>query len=422
MNQEDKEKIIVCAVNSDIQLDGIELSITEFIYQDKDSDQWSQKQLHFQQFQYPEQLRRRIILTIQEYSKKSHEKFNDKLYNELEIEFGEFINTIFEQVQQQIESNSVTLFAFNTILIHLVENDIQKPKSAVFLSKFCQQIANKYNQRVICNFLAYDFYLKGNGGPFQIIGQAKLFEQQLDSLLNLSGFASFTQYKNKDDKETYSGDFICPAMFALNYASNWNKDILLQGFQDKTINEEFLKQLRNSDKFKYTTLSLGKLMELIDKQQLNPVVKVATLKQYIYQEIQQYLEKNKQQGKVFVGGNFSEELFKYLQQEIKQLELLKSQDYQQIDSIIIGFMALRKNKQLLNVFKGATKSTSDHCSGIIYIKTDKPITITKEPEIKKPPQVSKQQLDHSEDFDIFIQNSDEVQNIKVNQTKPQNKK
>lgn len=48
-------------------------------------------------------------------------------------------------------------------------------------------------------------------------------------------------------------------------------------------------------------------------------------------------------------------------------------------------MAVRKNKQLLNVFKGVTKATSDHCSGIIYIETDKPITILKQPEVKKPP-------------------------------------
>ncbi|CAK77884.1 unnamed protein product (macronuclear) [Paramecium tetraurelia] len=419
MNQEDKEKIVVCGVNSDIQLEGIELSIVDFFYSSK--DQWSMNEKYFKKFAYPEELRKKIITTIKEYSKKNQEKYDDKLYIELETEYGDFINQILKEVENEIRSNSVTLYAFNTLLIQLIENDGQKPKSAVFLSKFCQQIANQYKQRVICNFFAYDFYLKGNGGPFQIIGQAKLLEQQ-DALLNLSGFASYTQYKNKEEQDTYFGDFICPAMFALNYASNWKKEVQNQAFQDKQINEEFLKQLKSSDKFKYTILSLGNLMDLIDRQQTTPVVKVATLKQYICQEIQSYLSNIKQQGKVFVGGTFSEELFKYLQQEIKQIELQKSQDYEKIDSFIVGFMAVRKNKQLLNVFKGVTKATSDHCSGIIYIETDKPITILKQPEVKKPPQVQKQRLDHSEDFDIELQFSDQVQNIKSYQTKSQNKK
>ncbi|CAD8069944.1 unnamed protein product [Paramecium sonneborni] len=413
------EKIVVCAINSDIQLDGIELSIVQFTYLDQDTDQWSITNLFFQQFGYPEDLRKQIISTIKECSKKTQDKFDDKLINQLEIEYGEFISKILDQIEQQIQINSVNLFAFNTLLIQLIEIDAKKLKSAAFLNKFCQQFAIKYQIRVICNFFAYDFYLEGNGGPYQIIGQAKLFEQQ-NAMLNLSGFASFTHFLNKDDKETYQGDFICPAMFALNYASNWKKELLNQ---DTTIvDEEFLQQLQSSQKFKYTVYSMGKLMEFIDQQNINPALKVATLKQYISQEIQSYLESLNQQGKVYVGGNFSEELFKFLQQEIKQIEFLKSKDYQQIDSIITGFLAVRKNKLLLNVFKGVTKAISDHSSGIIYIQSEQPIILTREPEIQQVPQELKQSLDNSDDFELAIQNLDEVQNIKISQIKLQSKK
>ncbi|CAD8074477.1 unnamed protein product [Paramecium sonneborni] len=431
MNQDEKEKIVVCAVNSDMSLDGVELSILQFTYLDKDNDQWQINTLFFEKFGYTDDLRKKIISTIKEYSKTTQKKFDDTSANELEEDYGKFIEDLLLQLDEKIKSFSVNLYAFNTLLIQLIEFNEEKPKSAVFLSKFCQKIANnqQQQQRVICNFFAYDFYLKGKGGPYQIIGQAKLFQQQ-EAQINLSGFASFTHFKNKDDKDTYNGDFICAAMFALNYASQWKKDNLSKGIQDKKYDDEFLQKLLQM-KFNYSVQYMGNLMEIIDQSKLDTVTKVSTLKQYIFQQIQSYLNSINQQGIVYVAGNFSEDLFDVLKKEINKVQLQKSKDHQQIDSINTGFLAVRKNKQLLNIFKNVTKAKSDHSSGVIYIKTDKPITITKEPELKKPPQQpqpsqshqqSKQRLEHSEDFDLAIQIQDLRQDIKISQTKPISKK
>ncbi len=291
---------------------------------------------------------------------------SEKELQELDIEYGELLA---DKVTNFIKKNRISNLDFIASHGHTI---LHQPEKGITLQIGNGQIiANKTQQKVVCDFRTQDVKLGGQGAPLVPIGDDFLFHQY-DACLNLGGFANVS-FKEQHKRIAFD---ICPVNIVLNYYVS----TLGLEYDDKgkiaasgIIHAELLGEL-NSLRFYKTEppKSLGlewvqsTIFPLIDKKNLTIKDVLATFIEHVAIQIAASTKKCKN---VFItgGGAFNE----FLMQRMKHhssLEIIipNSQIVNYKEALIFAFLGLLRIDNQVNCLKSVTGASENHSSGEIF--------------------------------------------------------
>ncbi|MFN0730034.1 anhydro-N-acetylmuramic acid kinase [Polaribacter gochangensis] len=291
---------------------------------------------------------------------------SEKELQELDIEYGELLA---DKVTNFIKKNRILNLDFIASHGHTI---LHQPEKGITLQIGNGQIiANKTQQKVVCDFRTQDVKLGGQGAPLVPIGDDFLFHQY-DACLNLGGFANVS-FKAQHKRIAFD---ICPVNIVLNYYVS----TLGLEYDDKgkiaasgIIHTELLGEL-NSLRFYKTEppKSLGlewvqsTIFPLIDKKNLTIKDVLATFIEHVAIQIAASTKKCKN---IFItgGGAFNE----FLMQRMKHhssLEIIipNSQIVNYKEALIFAFLGLLRIDNQVNCLKSVTGASENHSSGEIF--------------------------------------------------------
>jgi len=291
---------------------------------------------------------------------------SEKELQELDIEYGELLA---DKVTNFIKKNRILNLDFIASHGHTI---LHQPEKGITLQIGNGQIiANKTQQKVVCDFRTQDVKLGGQGAPLVPIGDDFLFHQY-DACLNLGGFANVS-FKAQHKRIAFD---ICPVNIVLNYYVS----TLGLEYDDKgkiaasgIIHTELLGEL-NSLRFYKTEppKSLGlewvqsTIFPLIDKKNLTIKDVLATFIEHVAIQIAASTKKCKN---IFItgGGAFNE----FLMQRMKHhssLEIIipNSQIVNYKEALIFALLGLLRIDNQVNCLKSVTGACENHSSGEIF--------------------------------------------------------
>ncbi len=305
------------------------------------------------------------------WKKKLHDAFyfNDKKLKELNILYGSYLS---ELLNRFIGDNGIEKLDFIASHGHTIHHKPEKKYTLQIGDG--QTIANKTNQKVICNFRVQDVLLDGQGAPLVPIGDAFLFSKY-DYCLNLGGFANISFTKNKN-RLAYD---ICPVNIVLNhYVSKLglaydDKGVLARSGK---VHNSLLTELNNLDFYiSDNPKSLGYefvtnvVFPIINSYNLKIADVLHTFVEHISIQIANKINPNTT---VLVsgGGVFNSYLMERITDNCKATICIPNPtiiDYK--EAIIFAFLGLRKLENKINCLKSVTGASKDHCSGFVYRPT-----------------------------------------------------
>ncbi|GGE03767.1 anhydro-N-acetylmuramic acid kinase [Psychroflexus salis] len=250
---------------------------------------------------------------------------------------------------------------------------LHQPKNGITLQiGNLQQITNKLNLPVICDFRVQDVQLGGQGAPLVPIGDRLLFGEY-DSCVNLGGFANISFEENKQ-RIAYD---ICPVNIVLNYFAeklgvNFDEDgaIAKANKHDDALLEDLNRRTYYAEK---SPKSLGKewvedeFLPIIETYKLSPEVIIATLTHHAAYQIAKNLKPNQ---KVLVtgGGAFNSHLIRLLQsQTLAKIILPDNKIINYKEALIFAFLGVLRKLNQPNVLASVTGASKNHSSGIIHL-------------------------------------------------------
>ena len=236
-----------------------------------------------------------------------------------------------------------------------------------------QILADKLNQKVICDFRIQDVKLGGQGAPLVPIGDRLLFNDY-EYCLNLGGFANISFELNN---ERIAFD-ICPVNIVLNhYVSKLNLDYDDKGLIASTgiINNDLLVQLNRLQFYKDTPpKSLGlewvetHIFPLIDTYKLEIKDVLRTYTEHIAIQISNIITQEKMKVLVTGGGVFNDFLMQRIQYFSKSEIVVPENEIVEFkEALIFGLLGVLKDRNEVNSLKSVTGAERDHCSGKILI-------------------------------------------------------
>ena len=291
---------------------------------------------------------------------------SEKELQELDIEYGELLA---DKVTNFIKKNRILNLDFIASHGHTI---LHQPEKGITLQIGNGQIiANKTQQKVVCDFRTQDVKLGGQGAPLVPIGDDFLFHQY-DACLNLGGFENVS-FKAQHNRIAFD---ICPVNIVLNYYVS----TLGLEYDDKgkiaasgIIHTELLGEL-NSLRFYKTEppKSLGlewvqsTIFPLIDKKNLTIKDVLATFIEHVAIQIAASTKKCKN---IFItgGGAFNE----FLMQRMKHhssLEIIipNSQIVNYKEALIFALLGLLRIDNQVNCLNSVTGARENHSSGEIF--------------------------------------------------------
>ena len=236
-----------------------------------------------------------------------------------------------------------------------------------------QNLADKLNQKVICDFRSQDVRLGGQGAPLVPIGDRLLFND-FDYCLNLGGFANISFEQNN---ERIAFD-ICPVNIVLNhYVSTLNLEYDDKGQITSTgsINKDLLFQLNELQFYKdKPPKSLGlewveiNILPLIDSYKLEIKDVLRTYAEHIAIQISNIITLEKKKVLVTGGGVFNDFLIQRIQFFSKsEIVVPENEIVEYKEALIFGLLGVLKERNEVNCLKSVTGADRDHSSGKILI-------------------------------------------------------
>ena len=235
-----------------------------------------------------------------------------------------------------------------------------------------QLLANKLNQKVICDFRVQDVALGGQGAPLVPIGDRLLFSDY-EFCLNLGGFANIS-YELNNERIAFD---ICPVNIVLNYyvsklGLNYDDkgDIASTG----NINQNLLFQLNKLNYYNEAPpKSLGlewvdlNIFPLIDSFYLKTEDILRTFVEHIAIQISKVLIKSDTKVLVTGGGVFNEFLMNRIRNFSKSEVIIPTREIIEYkEALIFGLLGVLKDRNEVNCLKSVTGAKRDHSSGVIY--------------------------------------------------------
>ncbi|WP_028892743.1 anhydro-N-acetylmuramic acid kinase [Tenacibaculum sp. 47A_GOM-205m] len=349
-----QEKYIYCiGLMSGTSLDGVDLAYIK---------------MHSSLYKDFEILKAETISYSKEWKTKLQEAINykDKDLKELNIEYAELLGEILNNF---IKTHTITNLDFVASHGHTI---LHQPENGITLQIGDGQIiANRTQQKVVCDFRTQDVQYGGQGAPLVPIGDRLLFTDY-EYCVNLGGFANISYEKNN---QRIAFD-ICPVNIVLNHYTRiigLEYDNEGKIASEGTINVELLERLNQLPFYKKNPpKSLGlewvqkNIFPLIDEYETDIPTILKTFTEHVAVQIGNSVKKNTT---ILItgGGAFNTFLMKriefYAKTKIKQAdkELINYKE-----ALIFALLGVLKVQNKVNCLQSVTGAKKDHSSGEIF--------------------------------------------------------
>ncbi|WP_445758146.1 anhydro-N-acetylmuramic acid kinase [Polaribacter sp.] len=348
-----KNKIFAIGVMSGSSLDGIDLAFVSF-----EKENYQNFEIVFAEtIPYSNQWKHTLRNAI---------RFSAHELKELSINYGVFLGDKINQFMSKFSIKKVDFVASHG---HTIFH--QPEKSITLQIGDGQTIANKTNQKVVCDFRSQDVALGGQGAPLVPIGDELLFPG-FDYCLNLGGFANIS-YKENNQRIAFD---ICPVNVVLNfYAIKLGVEYDANGAIAKSgiYHESLFHRLNSLEYFSQKPpKSLGiewvqkEVFPILEASNETPSSILRTYTDHIAWQIAKVIPENK---KVLCtgGGTYNSYLIKKVS-STKKLELIIP-DKNLIEfkeALIFAFLGLLRIDNQINCLQSVTGAKKDHSSGVIF--------------------------------------------------------
>lgn len=348
-----KAEYKVVAVMSGTSLDGIDVIYAIFRY---DND-WSFKISHAETLKYSSQWKALLSNLVN----KSLEELK-----ELDIAYSEYLaNAIQSFITKHNLSEIDFVASHGHTALHQPENKLtyQIGNRTV--------LADKLQQKVICDFRVQDVEYGGQGAPLVPIGDRLLFHNY-DYCLNLGGFANVSFEEN----ERRIAFDICPVNIVINhYVSKIGLEYDDRGkiASRGNVHEELLNQL-NQLKFYQQSApkSLGlewvklHVFPIIDKLELKTEDILRTFTEHIALQIASVLKGKGTSTLVTGGGAYNDFLIEQLRLKTKSEIIIPNNEIIEFkEALVFGLLGVLRDRNEVNCLKSVTGAKQDHSSGKI---------------------------------------------------------
>lgn len=344
----------VLGVMSGTSLDGIDLAVVHFIYEDR----WSFEVEAAATLPYSNQW----VAYLQE---AAHLSFS--AIQQLDEKYTIYLAN---QINSFLNDHPTVNIDFISSHGHTVLH--QPEKQLTYQIGNLPVLAKLTRQTVICDFRTANVALGGQGAPLVPGGEVHLFPAY-DALINLGGFSNISLH-NKEEVQAYD---ICAVNVVLNtlahregYAFDQGGALAKQG----TIIPLLFSQLEALEFYRLQPpKSLG--VEWVEKN-IVPLLKefenartsdlLFTYSQHIAKQIAQHLPKN---GRVLFsgGGSYNDFLMDTIRHFSEaEIVLPSPQIIEFKEAVIFAFLGLLRDQNLPNCLASVTGSSVDHCSGNIF--------------------------------------------------------
>ena len=350
-----KKEYKVIGVMSGTSLDGIDLALITFKFEDK----WRFKINKAETITYSENW----ILQLKDLI--SHSKEN--LYK-LDIDYTDYLA---EVIQQFISKHNIE--TIDAVCSH-GHTALHKPENGLTYQIGNLSILSKIiKQTVVCDFRVQDVEFGGQGAPLVPIGDKLLFSNY-EYCVNLGGFANVS-FENNSERIAFD---ICPVNIVLNkYVSE-----LGFAYDDKgslaskgIINDDLLNTLNNLEFYNEAyPKSLGlewvneEVFPLINQYNLEIEDVLRTFVEHIAIQVSKIINQ-KQNASVLITGGGVFNVF--LMTRIKTLTsndivIPSKQIIEFKEALIFGFLGVLKLRNEINCLSSVTGSERDHSSGVVF--------------------------------------------------------
>ena len=284
----------------------------------------------------------------------------------LDKEYGEFLA---EKINFFIDQFKIDKIDFIASHGHTI---LHQPENGITLQIGNGQIiAEKTNQKVVCDFRTQDVKLGGQGAPLVPIGDEMLFSDY-DFCVNLGGFSNIS-FKENHTRIAFD---ICPVNIVLNfYANKLGLEFDESGkiASEGKLNPQLLDKLNSLEYYQENPpKSLGlewvqkEVFPLIDSYETNISNILSTFVEHIAMQIGGIIYQNKS---VLVtgGGVFNQFLMERIEfyADVK-IPLINTKVINYKEALIFAFLGLLRVDNQINCLKSVTGASKNHSSGVIF--------------------------------------------------------
>ena len=350
-----KKHYKVVGIMSGTSLDGLDFVLVEFFKETK----WFFKLISSSTYPYP---------------KKIYEKL--KYSSSLEINDIKSLDKFYtiylsKQIKKFLKKNNKHEIDFISSHGHTV---LHQPSLGITYQVGNLPILAKIiNKKVICDFRFKDIEMGGQGAPLVPVGEIKLF-RQLDTFLNLGGFANIT-LKNRKKIIAYD---ICPVNLILNILANKinkpfdNKGViaskgkLIPELEKKLNNLKFFKlKPPKSLGFEWVKENILPIFESFQNDSINDVLNTYTI--FIAKQIS-YALRGRKEALVTGGGTFNSFLIRQIKNRTSCTLVIPEEKIINFkEAIIFAFLGLLRDKKQINCYSSVTGAKKNHSSGNIFL-------------------------------------------------------
>ncbi|WP_299097601.1 anhydro-N-acetylmuramic acid kinase [uncultured Winogradskyella sp.] len=348
-----KAEYKVVAVMSGTSLDGIDVIYAIFRY-DKD---WSFKIGHAETLKYSSQWKALLSNLVN----KSLEELK-----ELDIAYSEYLANAIQSFITKYNLSEIDFVASHGhTALHQPENKLtyQIGNRTV--------LADKLQQKVICDFRLQDVEYGGQGAPLVPIGDRLLFHNY-DYCLNLGGFANVSFEEN----ERRIAFDICPVNIVINhYVSKIGLEYDDRGkiASRGNVHEGLLSQLNQLEFYQQPApKSLGlewvklHVFPNIDKLELKTEDILRTFTEHIALQIASVLKGKGTSTLVTGGGAYNDFLIQQLRLKTKSEIIIPNNEIIEFkEALVFGLLGVLRDRNEVNCLKSVTGAKQDHSSGKI---------------------------------------------------------
>jgi anhydro-N-acetylmuramic acid kinase len=345
----------VIAVMSGTSLDGIDIIYATYKY----GNDWRFKIHHSETIKYSKAWK----TILGELVKHSMNELN-----EIDLAYSEYLTAVISDFIKKHQIETIDFIASHG------HTALHQPENGLTYQIGNQQVlADKLNEKVICDFRIQDVNFGGQGAPLVPIGDRLLFSDY-EYCLNLGGFANVS-FENKTERIAYD---ICPVNIVLNYYVSklgLEYDDKGQLALEGKIHQELLTQLNALPFYEEKPpKSLGlewvelNIFPLIKSFNLHVEDILRTFVEHIANQISKILN-TKGTGVLATGGGvYNDFLMSRLKSQSKANIIEPNQEIIEYkEALVFGLLGILKERNEVNCLKSVTGAERDHSSGKILI-------------------------------------------------------
>lgn len=348
-----KNSISILGLMSGTSLDGIDLAYVTF-----EKDTYQNFEIVFAEtITYTDNWRKILQNALH---------FGNEKLQALSVTYGEYLG---DAINHFVKKHHITSIDFIASHGHTI---LHQPEKGITLQiGDGQTIANKTQQKVVCDFRTQDVALGGQGAPLVPIGDELLFSQY-DYCMNLGGFANISFH---DNGKRIAFD-ICPVNVVLNFYAqklgqeyDANGDIAKSGMFDEALFHQ-LNALAYYAKNPPKSLGIEWVHEtifpILSASKAAPQTILRTFSDHIACQIASTITEGK---KVLCtgGGTYNQYIiqkivsFKKCELVIPDKNLIEFKE-----ALIFGFLGLLRVDNQINCLSSVTGAQKNHSSGVIF--------------------------------------------------------